>query len=72
MAAFNTILTKIIGTKHDREMKRLRPTMVAINALEPEMQRMSDEQLRARTAAFKEQLERRLEGIEDEVLVFQH
>src|SRR3970040_1187134 len=66
MAAFNTILTKIIGTKHDREMKRLRPTMVAINALEPEMQRMSDEQLRARTAAFKEQLERRLEGIEDE------
>ena len=66
MGVFNTILTKIIGTKHDREMKRLRPTVAAVNALEPEMQRMSDEQLRARTAAFKEQLERRLEGIEDE------
>jgi preprotein translocase subunit SecA len=52
-----TILRKIFGTKHDREMKRMRPLVAAINALEPKIKKMSSEEMRARTAAFKEQLD---------------
>ncbi len=47
---------KIFGTKHDREVKSLRPMIAAINDLEPQMQSLSDEQLAAKTVEFKEQL----------------
>src|SRR5579864_805202 len=41
------------------------PTIVAINALEPEMQKLSDEQLRAKTAEFRARIKARLEGLTD-------
>jgi preprotein translocase subunit SecA len=47
---------KVFGTKHDREVKSLRPMIAAINDLEPQMQSLSDEQLAAKTVEFKEQL----------------
>nr|XP_061812158.1 protein translocase subunit SecA-like [Nerophis lumbriciformis] len=53
----NTVLTKLIGTKHDRERKRLQPMVDAIGALEAEIQQLSDDQLRAKTAEFRQQLE---------------
>lgn len=49
----NSVLGKIFGTAHEREMKRLQPSVDAINALEPKMQELSDEQLKAKTAEFK-------------------
>src|SRR5581483_4126871 len=49
-------LAKVFGTKHDRELKRIRPTVAAINALEPELQRFSDAELAAETVKFKEQI----------------
>jgi len=52
------ILTKVFGTKHDREMKRIRPLIVAINALEPKTRELSEDQLRAKTAEFRERIER--------------
>ncbi len=52
----DAILAKIFGTKHQREMKRLRPTIEAINALEPSMQALSDEELKRKTIEFKEKL----------------
>jgi preprotein translocase subunit SecA len=54
----DTLLTKIIGTKHEREMRRLRPRVEAMNALEPATRALSDEQLAAKTGAFKEALAR--------------
>lgn len=54
---FNTVLKKIIGSKNDREIKSLRTKVDAINALEPEMQKLSDAQLQAKTAEFRTQLE---------------
>ncbi len=51
-----SLLTKIFGTKHDREMKKLRPTIDRINSLEPAMKNLSDEQLKAKTIEFKEKL----------------
>lgn len=52
----DAILAKIFGTKHEREMKVLRPTIAAINELEPAMQRLSDEELAAKTSEFKQKL----------------
>jgi preprotein translocase subunit SecA len=52
-----TILTKVFGTKHDREMKRIRPTIVAINELEPKMRGSSDQELRELTAEFRRRLD---------------
>src|SRR6476661_4952619 len=50
----DTLLAKVIGTQNERDLKRLRPYVAAINAKEPEIQTLSDEQLRAKTAEFRE------------------
>src|SRR5215472_7024964 len=50
------ILAKVVGTQNDRELKKLRPLVAEINALEPSIQPLSDEQLRAKTAEFKQRL----------------
>src|SRR5438552_11357634 len=47
------VLAKVIGTQNEREIMRLRPLVVEISALEPQMQALSDEQLRAKTEEFK-------------------
>ena len=62
----NTLLGKVFGTKNEREMKRLRPRVAVISALEPEMQKLSDEQLRAKTEEFREKIQDRLSQIPDE------
>jgi len=58
-------MTKVFGTSHEREMKRLAPVVAQINALEPEMQKLSDEQLRAKTEEFKQRIRERVDKIED-------
>ncbi len=50
----DTVLAKVFGTANDRELKRLRPFVAEINALEPQLQQLSDDQLRAKTAEFRE------------------
>ena len=56
----NTLLGKVFGTKNERELKRLMPRVAAINALELEMQQLSDEQLRAKTDEFRKRVQDRL------------
>ncbi len=58
-------LTKVFGTNNERVVKRLVPRIGAINAFEPEMQKLSDEQLRAKTVEFRERIAAALKGIED-------
>src|SRR5262245_31747804 len=53
---FDTILAKIFGTKHEREVKAILPMIAAINDLEPQMQALSDQELAAQTVEFKEKL----------------
>src|SRR5687767_12479308 len=50
------LLAKVIGTQNEREIKRLRPLVAEINALEPSIQPLTDEQLRAKTAEFRQRL----------------
>jgi preprotein translocase subunit SecA len=52
----DTLLAKVIGTANDRELKRIRPFVAEINAKEPEIQKLPDEQLRAKTAEFRQRL----------------
>src|SRR2546426_10793701 len=49
----DTILAKVVGTQNERELKRLRPLVAEIGALEPSIQSLSDEQLRPKTAEFR-------------------
>ena len=49
----DTLLAKVIGTQNERDLKRLRPFVAAINAKEPEIEKLSDEQLRGKTAEFR-------------------
>ncbi|HLG17624.1 MAG TPA: preprotein translocase subunit SecA [Blastocatellia bacterium] len=58
-AILNKVATKIFGSANERLLKRLWPVVEEINALEPEMQRLSEDELRARTEVFREQVERR-------------
>lgn len=53
---YKWLIQKIFGTKNERDLKRLRPYMSAISELEPQIQKLSNEQLRAKTAEFKEKL----------------
>ncbi|MBZ5566070.1 MAG: hypothetical protein LAP13_27085, partial [Acidobacteriia bacterium] len=49
-------LGKVIGTKNERELKRLSERIATINALEPEMQQLPDSEFPLRTARLKERL----------------
>src|SRR5688572_31736894 len=51
-----TLLAKVIGTQNDRELKRLRPLVEQVNALEPSVKQLTDEQLRLKTPEFRERL----------------
>src|SRR5687767_1852376 len=50
------LLAKVIGTQNERELKRLYPLVGEINALEPTIQVLSDDQLRAKTHEFRERI----------------
>jgi preprotein translocase subunit SecA len=52
----DTILAKVFGTKTEREIKEMQPTVAAINDLEPAMRQLSDIDLAAKTIEFKEKL----------------
>ncbi len=49
-------LTKIFGSRNDRLLKQYRKTVARINAMEPEYEKLSDEQLRAKTQEFKDRV----------------
>src|SRR5438309_2434413 len=52
----DAVLAKIFGTQNERDIKAIRPKVVAINALEPDLQNLSDIDLAAKTIEFRERL----------------
>src|ERR1043166_2026091 len=58
-------LTKVFGSSNQRYLKSIQPLVDKINEFEPAIKQLSDEQLRARTAEFKEQLQQEVAGITD-------
>jgi preprotein translocase subunit SecA len=53
MLSFGTIASKVFGSSNDRRLKKYASSVAAINALEPEIVALNDEDLRARTEAFR-------------------
>src|SRR3954468_21865419 len=53
----DTLLAKVIGTQNERDLKRLRPMITAINSREPEIEKLSDDELRGKTAEFRQRVE---------------
>jgi preprotein translocase subunit SecA len=62
---FDKILTKIFGTANERLLKRLRPIVIEISAMEPDVKKLSDEELKAKTVEFRARIAARLDGITD-------
>ncbi len=58
------VIASFIGTKHERDIKRIMPLVHAINALEPEMQKLTDAELAAKTPELRAQVAESLEGAE--------
>jgi preprotein translocase subunit SecA len=61
-----SILTKIMGDPNERELKKLRPMVARINDLEPEIEKLSDEDLRGKTAEFRQLIDAAVEDAENE------
>jgi preprotein translocase subunit SecA len=60
------IAAKVFGTKNERDIKRMMPQVEAMCALETEMQKLSDEQLRAKTDEFRNRIQQRLSQIPED------
>ena len=52
----STLMKRMFGSRNDRILRRMETTVLAINAFEPQMQRLTDEQLGSKTAEFKNRL----------------
>src|SRR5881396_4226101 len=53
---FNAIITKILGSKNERDLKTMQPIVARMNEIEPQMQRLSDIELAGITPKFLERL----------------
>jgi len=53
---FTDLIKKIVGTKNERELKRVSPLVERVNALEPQCEKLTDAELRAKTDEFKKRL----------------
>jgi preprotein translocase subunit SecA len=61
----DNVVARFIGTKHERDIKKIKPFVEQINALEPEMQKLADSDFTARTAALKAEVAERMKGVEE-------
>ncbi len=59
------LLTMLFGSKHERDVKAMRPVVAQINALEPEIAPLTDEQLRGKTDEFRARLRPVVQALED-------
>ena len=55
---FSQVIKKIVGSKYERDLKRLTPIVERVGAFEPEIKSLTDEQLRLKTGQFKERLDK--------------
>jgi preprotein translocase subunit SecA len=53
---FDSVMKRVFGSSNDRRLKGYRPKVAAINALEPEFEALSDDELKAKTAEFRAEL----------------
>ena len=52
----NSLLTRVFGSRNDRLLRQLQRSVLKINALEPQMEKLSDAELQAKTAEFQKRI----------------
>ncbi|AOX62936.1 MULTISPECIES: preprotein translocase subunit SecA [Stenotrophomonas] len=52
----NSLLTRVFGSRNERQLRQLNRIVAKVNALEPEIEKLSDEQLKAKTPEFKQRI----------------
>ncbi|MDD3295210.1 MAG: preprotein translocase subunit SecA, partial [Geobacteraceae bacterium] len=57
LGTVSSVIKKIVGSKNERELKRIQPMVTKINSLEPEMVKLSDDQMREKTVAYRERVQ---------------
>ena len=62
MVNFGSFAKKIFGSANDRRLKSFWPTVEAINALEPDIEKLSDDALRAKTDEFRKRISTLMSG----------
>src|SRR4029077_21002857 len=60
----DSIIARFIGTKHERDVKKLQPLVAAINAREAELKALSDDELKAQFLALKEQVQEPIKDLD--------
>ena len=60
----DNIISFFIGTKHERDIKKIQPLVAEMNALEPEMKNLADADFAPRVAALRAEVQQRMEGLE--------
>ena len=55
---FTKLLTKVFGSSNDRTLRRMRKVVAQINKMEPDFQKLSDDELKAKTAEFRARIEK--------------
>jgi preprotein translocase subunit SecA len=61
----DNVVARFIGTKHERDIKRIQPIVDEINALEPEMKKLADTDIAGRTVALRAEVQQRMQGLEE-------
>ena len=64
--AVDSVVARFIGTKHERDIKKLQPVIAAINSRESEIQSLGDEDLKTRYAALRKEVQERLKDADPE------
>ena len=60
----NSLIAKVFGTANERAIKRLLPLVSAVNALEPSIKALTDDQLREKTVEFRARIAKAIEGLD--------
>ena len=58
MSIINNVLSKVVGSRHDRAIKKFTKLVAEINSFEKDMQALGDDELRAKTQQFRERLDK--------------
>jgi preprotein translocase subunit SecA len=62
--AIDSVVARFIGTKHERDVKRIQPLVASVNELEPEIKKLTDEQIAERALALRAEVQERLADVE--------
>ncbi len=57
MAFLNGIVTKLFGSKYEKDLKELNPIVDLVKSVSPEIEKLSDDELRARTQSLKQKIQ---------------